>query len=124
MKITEERSDSLHLVSAYRPGCIRVNRTDHRGSLVLSPEGVREGWAGASIDALTVESLEPYLKPTCPELVLVGSGETLRFPQRAVLTWLQSRGVGIEVMDTAAACRTYNVLALEGRRVLALLINA
>jgi uncharacterized protein len=73
-------------------------------------------WRPSSIDTLEIADLEPLLALE-PAVVLLGSGASLRFPAPAVMAACLTRGIGIEVMDNAAAARTFNVLATEGRRV-------
>jgi len=78
-------------------------------------------WPPARFDALTRAHFDSLLHDN-PELVIFGSGARLRFPTPALLQTLIERRVGLETMDTAAACRTYNVLVSEGRSVIAALL--
>ena len=102
-------------------GWIRVGATTYHESLVLTPSEVKTGWGSAGFDALTEGDFEALLA-TNPEVVLLGTGRAIRFPRSRLTQALAKAGVGLEVMDTAAACRTYNILAAEGRRVTAALL--
>lgn len=108
-------------VSAYEAGWIAVNGERHEGPLVIHTESGCSPWAVSSFEELNAQSFAPFalLKP---ELIVFGSGTRLRFPPPAWLTALTQARVGVESMDTAAACRTYNILASEGRRVIAALL--
>jgi uncharacterized protein len=110
----------LNLFSGYGPGYVAVNGARHERSLVLFP-GALESWAPDDFDALDAEDLAP-LADRGLELVIVGTGARLRFPRPAILAPLAKAGVGVEVMDTQAACRTYNILVSEGRKVAAAVI--
>jgi len=108
-------------VSAYEAGWIAVNGERYHGPLVIHTESGCTPWAVNNFEELTAQSFAPFalLKP---ELIVFGSGERLRFPQPAWLAPLTQARIGVESMDTAAACRTYNILASEGRRVIAALL--
>jgi uncharacterized protein len=92
------------------------------GSFVLSPKHLLRDWTPTSIDDLQAEHLDPIIELQ-PELVLLGTGTRLTFPAPQLLASLHRQRIGVEVMDTAAACRTYNILMGEGRFVVAGLIN-
>lgn len=119
-------SDKLEIqsVTGYGDGWIAVNGQRHTHSLVLTPKCELTAWPcarfelleGSHFDMLIEQSIEP------PELIVFGSGARLRFVPPALLRGLMSRRIGVETMDTAAACRTYNILASEGRRVVAALL--
>lgn len=108
-------------VQSYGPGWIVVDgqRIDH--SVALSSSGGRLAWPGVPFDDLTASHFESLLALE-PELVIFGSGTRLRFVHPSLLAGLMARRVGLETMDTQAACRTYNILAQEGRRVVAALL--
>lgn len=110
-----------HLVTGTGPGWIRIGATTYHQSLVLTSTSVAEGWASSGFGGLTTADFEALL-PTNPEVVLLGTGREIRFPHPRLTQALANAGVGLEVMDTAAACRTYNILAAEGRRVTAALL--
>ncbi len=92
-------------------------------SLIVTPDTLIRDWPPADFDQLAVEHLETVARLE-PELVLLGLGNHLQFPDPALVTPLTKRGIGIEYMDTPAACRTYNFLAAEERRVAAAILIA
>ena len=100
---------------------MRVNSQLYTNSLLLPWSGAVLPWSCANFDALTVQHFEALLGLN-PELVIFGSGQRLRFASPSLLCPLIEQRIGIETMDTAAACRTYNVLAHEGRNVVAALL--
>lgn len=108
-------------ITAYGPGWLAIGAERIEHSVVLQLDGTRTVWGCADFGALSSEHFAP-LTAAQPELVVFGSGERLRFPQPAWIRPLIEAGIGIETMDTAAACRTYNILAGEGRRVVAALL--
>ena len=123
MKLQPDRFDTL-AITGHGPGWVAVNGEPVRHSLVVSARGDRLDWHAANFEALTPGHFEQLLALR-PELVVFGSGERLRFPPPALLRALVGQNIGVETMDTRAACRTYNILAGEGRRVVAaLLIDA
>ena len=108
-------------VTGTGPGWLRVNDVEHRHSLVLTPDAVAPGVAPGGFDALAAADFAALLAHA-PEIVLFGTGATQRFPRPDLTRALSDAQVGVEVMDTPAACRTYNILVAEGRRVVALLL--
>lgn len=90
-------------------------------SVILTPSALIEGWIRPD-DALTLAHLEQILALT-PEIIVLGTGMRIRFPAAELLAHCQRQQVGLEVMDTGAACRTYNILASEGRRVCAAIMQ-
>ena len=108
-------------ITAHGPGWIAVGGERIEHSLVLRSSGERSDWPCASFDELSPAHFAPLVEGA-PELVVFGSGARLRFPQPAWIRALAEAGIGVETMDTPAACRTYNILAGEGRRVVAALL--
>ena len=98
-----------------------VNGVRHESSLVVLPDRIVENWNVQSLETLTPGDIEALASLT-PELVLLGTGDALHFPNMRLLSRLAAAGIGTEVMDTRAACRTYNILAEEGRNVAAALV--
>lgn len=121
MKFNLDQPAGRLLVRAYGPDGIRVGDRTWSRSVVLTPDGVVDEWRPASFDELTVADLAS-LASLDPEVLLLGSGLRQRFPERSVLAPLYAARIGFEIMDSGAACRTYNLLAAEGRRVAAALI--
>lgn len=123
MKFEREQADGKNTFTGYGPGYVEVNRARHAASLVVSGDRVITGWPASSLAALTGDHFAAVLE-LAPEIVLLGTGERFEFPDPAVLAPLHRAGVGVEVMDTPAACRTYNILLGEGRNVVAALVVA
>ncbi len=118
--------DVIHTqyVNAYGPGWVQVADERIVTSVVLDSSGARFAWQCPRFEDLTATHFE-QLAQLQPELVIFGSGSRLRFPPVALTRALIDQQIGLETMDTQAACRTYNVLAGEGRRVaVALLMEA
>ena len=121
MKIEREEVQGRNMFTGYGAGYVEVNRTRYSGSLVVGAETMVTDWPLESIDALAADHLAAILEMK-PEIVLLGTGAAFAFPEPARLAPLREARVGVEVMDTAAACRTYNILLGEGRNVVAALI--
>ncbi|MDQ6619442.1 MAG: Mth938-like domain-containing protein [Pseudomonadota bacterium] len=109
-----------HVVTGTGPGWIRVGTVEYRHNLVLTPTEIRD-WSAGGYAELTADDFAALLADT-PEVVLLGTGRALQFPHPRLTQSLSKAGIGLEVMGTPAACRTYNILAAEGRRVTAALI--
>lgn len=120
MKIELEQA-GLNRIRDYAPGRITVNETVFRESLLVTPERLYPDWRVTSPSALTEAHFE-RIAELRPEVVLLGTGANLRFPAPVLTRSLVMAGIGLEVMGTAAACRTYNILMGDGRRVLAALL--
>lgn len=110
-----------NVVTGEGPGWVRIGAQEYRSGIVLTPDTVVPGWAPAGFDALTDADFAGLLAQM-PEIVLLGTGSTIRFPHPRLTRTLFEARVGVEVMDTPAACRTFNILAAEGRKVVAALI--
>jgi uncharacterized protein len=110
-----------NIVTGLGPGWVRVGATEYRDNLVLTLEAVVPGFAASGFDALSEDEFAALLAYK-PEVVLLGTGPSIRFPHPSLTRPLIDAGVGLEVMDTPAACRTYNILAAEGRSVVAALL--
>jgi len=121
MRFAQELSSGVNIVRAYGGGELRVNENVYRGALILSAStllsepDVRDLDGLIRIEASRILALDP-------ELVLLGTGARQLFPAAAFGAQFLRAGIGFEVMDTGAACRTYNVLVGEQRRVVALLL--
>ena len=120
MKLHLSRSANTFVISGYGNDHILINGVRHETSLIVLPDEVISGWA-THLNRLESQHFD-ILAMRAPEIILLGSGRTLRFPPPALYAGLLKANIGVEVMDTAAACRTYNILAAEGRRVAAALI--
>lgn len=123
MKFTLDRPGTLHVVRGYEPGRLRIGERDFTRSVIVAAETLIDDWRPQRVDDLTAADLDPLLELR-PQVLLLGSGARQVFPDRQLLAQLYAARIGFEVMDTAAACRTYNVLVGEGRAVAAALIIA
>ena len=121
VKIARDSTEGRNAFTGYGEGYVEVNRARHSASLVVAPGRLITDWPAASVDAITADHLAAIVE-LAPEVVLLGTGRQFRFPEAAVLAPLYKAGIGVEVMDTPAACRTYNILLGEGRNVVAALI--
>ena len=120
MKLHLEPPGSQNQVTGYGTGYISINAVRHVTHLLITPQQV-EVWAVPAFDALTLDNFT-HLASFDPELVILGTGRDQLFPRAELLQPLLEAGIGLEVMDTGAACRTYNILMAEGRRVLAAIL--
>ena len=118
MKLHADLLAHLNTVTGYGPGFIEINRIRHSGHLLLSPDQPAARWDTASFEALRAEDFAALLAHS-PEVIVVGTGSRQRFPQPQLTRAIAEAQIGIEVMTTPAACRTYNILVGEGRRVVA-----
>ncbi len=121
MKLTDERTPGANTVRSYAPGEVRIGEVVLRRSCLVSATQIVPDWRPQSIDALELTDLDAILALE-PEIVVLGVGERQRFPRPEWTAALLARGIGCEVMVTGAACRTFNVLVSEDRRVVAALL--
>jgi len=119
LKFTRELPGTLTIRSVGADG-IRINDQLWSETIALTPQELIDGWKPVALAELVEGDFELLLAHS-PELVIVGSGARSEFPPRDLMFAFARLGVGLEVMDTAAAARTFNVLAGEGRRVAAVL---
>ena len=120
MKLQPDRS-LAQTITGHGPGWVAVNGERIAHSVIVGSDGQRIAWPPASFDALLPEHFD-LLAGLDVEVILFGSGPRIRFPSPSWTATLMARRVGLETMDTAAACRTYNILAQEGRKVAAALL--
>ncbi len=114
---------SGNFFTGHGPGYVRLGIREYRENLIVTPEQIIPRWAGGGFDALT-EADFAAIAALGPEVALLGTGTTMRFPPARFTRPLIEARIGLEVMDTTAACRTFNILAAEGRRVaVALLLD-
>lgn len=121
MKLHISRAEGHNTVTGYGTGYVTVNRVRYERSLVVLPDRLLDTWNVPGFDALD-EAAIAALAPLDVEIVLLGTGARLRFPHPRLLQPLYAAGIGVEVMDTNAACRTYNILVAEDRKVAAALL--
>lgn len=123
MKFRLADTGSLYAITGYGDDHVLVNGVRHASSLIITAERLISPWPVAGYEALT-EMHFAELGALGTDVVLLGTGPTLRFPHPRLTRSLAEAAIGLEVMDTKAACRTYNVLLAEGRRVAAALLLA
>ena len=116
MKLQADRIEGQNAVQRHSSEGVIVNGVEYRSSVVVPWQGDVTGWPVDDFGALT-EAHFAQLASLTPEIVIFGSGARIRFVKPALLRPLIERRIGVETMDTAAACRTYNVLLAEGRSV-------
>jgi uncharacterized protein len=121
MKFQPDTPTGVNLITRQEPGRVWVGTLPVMHSVLVPWEGELLPWDVADFDALTAAHFE-RIAALKPEVVIFGSGDRLRFPPPALLRSLMAARIGVEVMDTAAACRTYNVLVSELRSVVAALL--
>ena len=120
MKLHASGPTSLNTFSGYGAGFVLVNGVRHDGNLIVLPEHLQP-WPVAGFEALAPGDFE-VLAGLKPEVVLLGTGAKIRFPHPALTRVLAAARIGVEVMDNQAACRTYNILMAEERKVAAALL--
>jgi uncharacterized protein len=114
---------AANLIHSYEPGRIKIGERWLHGHLIVAPEHLIEDWRVGTPTDVKLSDLEPALALTA-EIVLLGTGGSLVWPEADLMSALAARGVGLEIMSTPAACRTFNVLVHERRRVVAALFNS
>jgi len=120
MKLHLTPGAGLQLFSGYGAGYVSVNNVRYEKCVVVTPQAVNE-WAVGGFEELVVADFG-FIAELKPEIVILGTGARQRFPGPELRRALAASGAGVEVMDTRAACRTYNILASEGRKVVAAIV--
>lgn len=123
MSLTLDENRATNQIRAYEPGSIKVNEHVYHCSIIIAPEKLIDTWPPQNFSALKKEHLAIILELS-PAIFILGTGSQLQFPPMEIFSDLIDHDIGIEVMDTHAACRTYNVLTSEDRNVVAALIIA
>lgn len=121
MSFNLDENPAAYQIRAFKPGQIKINDTVYAKSLIITPNLIIADWEPQSLPSLTQAHLEmaANLNPT---ILLLGTGEHLVFPAIEIYGELINRGIGVEIMNTSAACRTFNALVSENRNVAAALI--
>jgi len=117
----DQPSAGLYSIRSYQTGAIVVNEEVFTQSLIVLPDRLIRNWPPQSFQDLTQQHFDD-IATLGPEIVILGTGRTLKFPSAALMEPLCKTQIGFEVMDTGAACRCYSALASEGRRVAAALL--
>ncbi len=121
MPLAEDIVTSRYRITAYGAATITVNEQVYRQSLLLSADQVTCPWPVRTVEQLDLDSLQPIVA-LAPEVVLLGTGERQQFPDPGIVAHFGERGIGLEVMDNGALCRTFNILIAEDRAVVAAII--
>ena len=134
MRFAPDKDFGSYTVRSYQAGQVEIilpiepgqkteqdNQLTLTSSFIIAPKLLKENWPPQSLSQITKEHLKIVIDLN-PELVIFGTGQILEFPLASLTEMLFAQGIGVEIMDTAAACRTYNVLMHEGRDVVAALI--
>ena len=120
MQLDREPSAGV-FIRSFRPGTLRLADRDITSPVILTASEVITSWSPPTVGAMSIDDFALALQHE-PELLLLGTGSRQHFPAPAIGMQIMRAGIGFEVMNTHAACRTFNVLAGEGRRVMAALL--
>jgi len=118
MKLSEDYSDGSHIIQSYEDDGIVVNSQCFTKSFLVSNTSLNENWGIDDIKQMTHEHWHDIIKLQ-PEVILMGTGKKLIFPHPSSYSPAIEKGIGVEFMDSRAACRTYNILLSEDRFVIA-----
>jgi len=121
MKFAQENQDEGYVITGYERDSISINGKAFSQSLIITKTKLNENWEVDSIELLQASHIDQILLFR-PELILIGTGDRLIFPAIEIYSSIIQQGIGVDFMDTNAACRTYNILMSEGRDVVAGLI--
>lgn len=121
MKLTDEKIGGINLIRSYAVGEVRIGERVIRTSCLVKADQIVSDWRPQTVAELSIADLEMVVAMK-PEVVVIGSGPRQQFPAPEIIGAVLAQGIGCEVMDTGAACRTYNILASEGRTVVAALL--
>lgn len=121
MKFTEHQDINILAVKKYRSGCVKINNEELTQSCYLNQNELHKNWPCFDIKDLN-ESLFESIFALNPEVIILGTGDEQSFPEPKWFAFCARQGIGLEVMDNAAACRTYNVITTEEREVILALI--
>jgi uncharacterized protein len=121
MQLSQDPNHGKFYIRSYSPGKIVVNNHSYDRSIVLTSTRLIDDWSPQQINQLKPADFTDIAQEN-PEVVLLGTGRQQHFPPAAIMATLIEHNIGYEIMDTAAACRTYNVLVAEGRKVTAALL--
>lgn len=123
MPFVENPNTSSYVIQGYDPGSIRINNVIYQHSVIVSPNQLITDWPPQQVSELTAQHVIDILQLN-PDVVLIGTGAQQRFLNPELFSILMTQHIGFEMMSTAAACRTFDLLANEGRKVVAGLLIA
>jgi len=118
MKFAEDQNNSKYKITGYESDGVEINGIMHKQSLIIAPMELIDDWQPQNLDSLKVEHFEAFYTMK-PEVIILGTGPKQIFPDREILKYLVQNRIGYEIMDTQAACRTFNIIMAEGRTVVA-----
>jgi uncharacterized protein len=121
MPLAEDIVTSRHRITSYSEDTVSINETIYRQSMVITADSLHCPWPVSSLQDLSLENLAPIFE-SGPAVVLLGTGPKQHFPEPKVFALFGERGIGLEVMDNGALCRTFNILVAEDRAVTAAII--
>ena len=118
MDFTQDITDARYIITGYTSECVFVNNKLHNKSLLITPDSLIPSWGVNDISQLNENNLAQVIQHQ-PEIVLIGTGEKLILPDPKMIAYFAQQQIGLETMNTQAACRTYGILAAEQRKVMA-----
>lgn len=121
MPLTEDIISSQYRITGYHPDAVLVNDQKYQSSLIVSADNLVSQWPVQSVNDLSEENLKPLFEFNA-DVVLLGTGQNQRFPDAKIMGLFGQRGIGLEVMDNGALCRTFNILVAEDRAVVAAIL--
>lgn len=121
MKLQSDPHSGANTITGYGDGYVEINKTPYAHAVLLSSDSAISNWSAQTFDSLEASHFSQMVDLK-PELVLIGTGTRQRFPKPELLKALVQAKIGFEIMNSQAACRTYNILVGEGRQVLLALI--
>jgi uncharacterized protein len=121
MKFAQDNQDEGYVITAYGENSISINGKSFKQSLIITRTKLNENWELSTVELLQADHINQILAFK-PELIIIGTGDELIFPAVEVYSGIIEHGIGVDFMDTRAACRTYNILMSEGRHIVAGLI--
>ncbi len=118
MKFSEDYTSGSYIIRAFSDNRIEINNTVYENSLVISKHQLNDNWGISHVDQISHKTWQGLIKDR-PEVIIIGTGTRLIFPHPSSYAPAIEQGIGVEFMDSGAACRTYNVLLSEDRHVIA-----
>ena len=118
MDFTQDIADARYIITGYTSECVLVNNEPYNKSLIIAPDTLIPSWEIDDVSQLNKNNLRQIIQQR-PEIVLIGTGEELVLPEPKMIAYFAQHQIGLETMNTQAACRTYGILAAEKRKVMA-----
>ncbi len=118
MDITQDFADAKFMITGYEPDNVQINHETYQQSFIISPESLVHPWSVTEVSHLNEATLSSVFKNR-PEIMIIGTGDTLILPEPKIIALFAQHQIGLETMNTSAACRTYGILVAEGRKTTA-----